>query len=300
MVGATGFEPATTGPPVQCATGLRYAPSVPQDEAEVSQKPRGASRSQPGAQPRETVTDPSQGRRVGGLLETKLELLGALARLCEQPLLGALERQPLVVEQGADALDEIEVAPPVHTLPAGILLRTEQLEFRLPVAEDVRGHTRDRFDFADPVVELLGGLRRHAVVWLLIRCLSPLLGLKVKTLRAVISMLSPVWGFRPRREALRRIRKCPKPTIFTSSLFSKHRKMISKTDSTTDADCRFDSPCAATALTRSFFVTVSANLLRARSRARSGPAHGRDAHSLPRAMNVVNPFSSSCFAAATA
>ena len=26
MVGATGFEPATTGPPVRCATGLRYAP----------------------------------------------------------------------------------------------------------------------------------------------------------------------------------------------------------------------------------------------------------------------------------
>src|SRR5205085_7867056 len=26
LVGATGFEPATTGPPVRCATGLRYAP----------------------------------------------------------------------------------------------------------------------------------------------------------------------------------------------------------------------------------------------------------------------------------
>jgi hypothetical protein len=28
MVGATGFEPATTGPPVRCATGLRYAPML--------------------------------------------------------------------------------------------------------------------------------------------------------------------------------------------------------------------------------------------------------------------------------
>src|SRR2546423_14240099 len=27
LVGATGFEPATTGPPVRCATGLRYAPT---------------------------------------------------------------------------------------------------------------------------------------------------------------------------------------------------------------------------------------------------------------------------------
>src|SRR5262245_66321499 len=95
---------------------------------------------------------------------------------------------------------------------------------------------------------------------LLIRCFSPLLGLNVSTLRAVISMLSPVCGFRPRREALRRIRKCPKPTIFTSSLFSKQRKIMSNTDSTTDADCRLDSPCAATALTRSFLVTVSVHL----------------------------------------
>src|SRR5678815_1641828 len=44
--------------------------------------------------------------------------------------------------------------------------------------------------------------------------------------------------------------------------FSKQRKMMSKTDSTTDADCRLDSPCAATALTRSFLVTVKRHLLR--------------------------------------
>src|SRR5215468_1095728 len=70
-------------------------------------------------------------------------------------------------------------------------------------------------------------------------------------------MLSPVWGFRPRRDNFWRIRKCPKPTILTSSPFSKHRKMISNTDSTTDADCRLDSPWAATALTRSFLVMVA-------------------------------------------
>jgi hypothetical protein len=28
MVGATGFEPATTGPPDRCATGLRHAPKI--------------------------------------------------------------------------------------------------------------------------------------------------------------------------------------------------------------------------------------------------------------------------------
>jgi len=86
--------------------------------------------------------------------------------------------------------------------------------------------------------------------------LETLLGLNVSTLRAVISMLSPVWGLRPRREAFRRMRKWPKPTIFTSSLFSKQRKMMSNSDSTTEADCRLDSPWAATALMRSFFVSA--------------------------------------------
>src|SRR5437762_9467384 len=37
--------------------------------------------------------------------------------------------------------------------------------------------------------------------------------------------------------------------------------MMSKTDSTTDADWRLLSPCAATAFTRSFFVTVQSHLL---------------------------------------
>src|SRR5215470_16734863 len=93
------------------------------------------------------------------------------------------------------------------------------------------------------------------------RSFSPLLGLKVSTFRAVISMLSPVCGLRPRREALRRMRKWPKPTIFTSSPFSKQRKMMSNTDSTTAEDCRFDRPWLATAFTRSFFVTGTTHLL---------------------------------------
>ena len=29
MIGATGFEPVTFAPPVQCATGLRHAPMSP-------------------------------------------------------------------------------------------------------------------------------------------------------------------------------------------------------------------------------------------------------------------------------
>src|SRR4030095_2545249 len=92
-------------------------------------------------------------------------------------------------------------------------------------------------------------------VYAFMRCLKPLRGLNVRTFRAVISMLSPVCGFRPRRDALRRIRKWPKPTIFTSSPFSKQRKMMSNTDSTTADDGRFANPWLATAFTRSFFVT---------------------------------------------
>src|ERR1700693_4419544 len=88
------------------------------------------------------------------------------------------------------------------------------------------------------------------------RSLRPLLGLNVSTLRAVISMLSPVCGLRPRREALRRVRKGPQPTSFLYSLFFEQRKMMSNSDSTTEADCRFDSPWAATALMRSFFVSA--------------------------------------------
>ena len=49
------------------------------------------------------------------------------------------------------------------------------------------------------------------------RSFRPLLGLNVSTLRALISMAFPVWGFRPRRDSFWRIRKCPKPTIFTAN-----------------------------------------------------------------------------------
>src|SRR4029453_5639916 len=238
-----------------CATGLRHAPTV---RRELSQISRGSSRTEARAQDAEAIADALERLRVRGFLHPQLELVGA-PRLADQPLLGALEGQPFLVQQRLDALNELEVARPIQALARRIFLRAEQLEFRLPVAKDVGGDSGDRLHFTDAVVELFRDFRRrHAGA--LIRCLSPLLGLKVSTLRAVISIDSPVWGLRPRRDALRRMRKCPKPTIFPSSPFSKHRKMMSKTDSTTDDDCRFESPWLATALTRSFFVTVGSHL----------------------------------------
>src|SRR2546425_1976839 len=219
-----------------CATGLRHAPTFRRGLWQIS---AGPSRTQARAQYAEAIADTPEGFRIGGLLDAELELLRP-ARLGDEPLLGALEGQALFVEEGLDPLDELEVAWAVQPLPGRVLLRPEELELRFPVAQHVRGNGRDRLDLPDAVVELLGDFRRHAGA--LIRCFSPLLGLNVSTLRAVISMDSPVCGFRPRRDALRRIRKWPKPTIFTSSPFSKHRKMMSKTDSTTDADCRLESP----------------------------------------------------------
>src|SRR6185369_17005080 len=238
-----------------CATGLRHAPTFRRELSQISQ---GPSRTEARAQDAETIADAFERLRVRGFLHSQLELIGA-PRLADQPLLGALEREPLLVQQRLDPLNELEVARAIQTLARRILLGPKQLELRLPVAKDVGRDIGDRLHFTDTIVELFRDFRGgHAVT--LIRCLSPLLGLKVSTLRAVISIDSPVCGFRPRREALRRIRKWPKPTIFTSSPFSKQRKMMSNTDSTTEDDCRFESPWLATALTRSFFVTVGSHL----------------------------------------
>src|SRR5262245_3173290 len=170
-----------------CATGLRHAPTV---KRELSQISPGASRTEARTQRPETVANTPERVRVGCFLHTELELVGA-ARLGDEPLLGAFQREPLVVEQTLDPLNELEIARAIQTLARRILLRPEQLEFGLPVAKNVRGDGRDRLDLPDAIVELFCDFRRHAVC-VLIRCLSPLLGLNVSTLRAVISMDSPV------------------------------------------------------------------------------------------------------------
>src|SRR4029079_17075688 len=80
-------------------------------ERELSQEPRGVSRSQPGPQGRQPLADPLEGVRVGGLAQPQVQLLRAVpARLGEQALLGPLEREALVVEQGLDGLHEPDVA----------------------------------------------------------------------------------------------------------------------------------------------------------------------------------------------
>jgi len=111
----------------------------------LSQISRLASRTQTRAQHAETVANAPERVRVGRFLHAELELVGA-ARLGDEPLLGAFQRQPLVVEERLDPLDELEIARAVQALTGRILLGPEQLEFRFPVAKDVRGDGRDRFD----------------------------------------------------------------------------------------------------------------------------------------------------------
>src|SRR5262249_4804107 len=198
----------------------------------------------------------------------QLELLGAAPRLAQEPLLGALQREPVLVEQPLDAQDQLDVTLPVHPLPGVVLPGSEQLELRLPVAQDVRRHRGELGPLPDPEEELGGdrdvpARRAHGRSYCWFTCaLSPLDGLKVRTRRAVISISSPVCGLRPLREDFLRTRKCPKPTIFTSLACSKALSIWSNTASTTAADWRLDSPWAATALMRSFLVSRATPLRR--------------------------------------
>ena len=174
---------------------VRYrAAPRPDLRRELSQNLCSPSRSEACAERAEAVPDASKRLGVRHFFHAELELLGRLSGLGDEALLGALEREALLVEQRLDALDEVEVAPAIEALPRRVLLRPQELELRLPVTQDVRRHAGDRLDLADPIVELLGGGRRAVGygVALLIRCFSPLLGLNVSTLRAVISIESPV------------------------------------------------------------------------------------------------------------
>src|SRR6059036_3776802 len=75
----------------------------------------------------EAVTDAPERFRVGDFLHPEFELVRA-TRFGDEPLLGPLERQPFVVEQDLDPLNELEVARAVQALAGRVLLRTEELE----------------------------------------------------------------------------------------------------------------------------------------------------------------------------
>src|SRR2546430_3575809 len=193
---------------------VRYrAAPRPDLRRELSQNLRSPSRSEACAERAKTVTDAPERLGVRPFLHAELELLGRLPGFGDEALLRALEREALLVEQGLDALDEVEVAPAIEALPRRVLLRTQKLELRLPVAEDVRRHAGDRLNLADPVVELLRGGRRSVGygVALFVRWFSPLLGFDVGTPRALVSIDPPRLGLRPPPDALFPMPKWPQP-----------------------------------------------------------------------------------------
>src|SRR5262245_12804454 len=153
---------------------------------------RGPSSVQPSSQCGQALANAAEGVAVSVIAQRERQRLGAPARLGEKTLFGALQREALVIEQRLDPLDELEVSSAIDALPRRILLGSQELELRLPVAKHVRGHTGDGLHLADAIVEPLGAVRGQLDCVLLIRCLSPFDGLNVSTLRAVISMESPV------------------------------------------------------------------------------------------------------------
>src|SRR5262245_49239360 len=199
----------------------------------------------------------------------QLELLVALPAFLLEPLLRALQREPVLVEQTLDAKHHLHVVLPVDALARVVLAGPEQVEFRLPVPQDVRRHPGEIGHLPDPEEQLVRDRsfdpNVHNVPLVLdlrldhrwFTCaFNPLDGLNVRTRRAVISISLPVCGLRPLRDAFFRSLKCPTPTILTSLPCSKARIMLSNTASTTAADCRLESPCPATELMRSFFVSL--------------------------------------------
>src|SRR5688572_26093674 len=96
--------------------------ATPRQERRLSQIYATPSRTEARAQSEQALTHAHERLRVGGFAHAELELLPPLAGFRGQTLLGALERQPLIVEKALDTLHELEIAPAVQSLAGGILL----------------------------------------------------------------------------------------------------------------------------------------------------------------------------------
>src|SRR5206468_12588603 len=103
---------------------------------------------EPVAESPQSLAQPAERLLQGSAAQSEIHLVGA--RFAPESLLRALEGEALVVEQALDAQHQFEVFLAVETLAGGILLRPEQLEFGLPVAQHVGRDLRDRLDLSDP------------------------------------------------------------------------------------------------------------------------------------------------------
>src|SRR5262245_8171120 len=192
MVGATGFEPATTSTPRRCATGLRYAPTGTSKAGRFGDATRGAGRRQGAAAQADSGTSalraPLRDLRRHGLVpkhreqmlhvrleradhllavelrERELDLVATVLLLpVEDPAPRASDGEALVVEELLDLVEGLDVAAPVHPRAAAPLLGTQHLELRLPVTEHVRFDADQVADFADGVVEPADRKRLHGI-----------------------------------------------------------------------------------------------------------------------------------------
>src|SRR6267154_455719 len=182
MVGATGFEPATTSTPRRCATGLRYAPTSGVDgvrERDDPSRKRLRRQGVPGSLPRpgpRAVRAGLQEReepfhvppeRAEHLLavgagERELHLFLAAAIVQELPS-RARDREPVVVEELLHLEENLHVALAIHARAAPPLLGPQHLELRLPIPEDVCLDPDHVADLADGIIEPSRRNRSHAV-----------------------------------------------------------------------------------------------------------------------------------------
>src|SRR5258705_9575318 len=114
MVGAAGFEPATTCPPCRCATRLRYAPTQGHGRYERgrpgARRPRrsGARFAQALGQLPQFRLDLVQHQLAIRIAESQLDLGRRLLALVEQRASRTRDRVAARVEQLLDAEQELD------------------------------------------------------------------------------------------------------------------------------------------------------------------------------------------------
>src|SRR5690606_37439359 len=165
VVGATGFEPATSCAPCKCATRLRHAPT---GRASVTEKADAGRRLCDGTR---AATDLCRARLAAQQLQYVLELrphladdLLALADVAArlvtgQPLPRSADREAFLVQQTPNLADDQHVLALIVAAVAAPLDGLQLRELLLPVSEHMRLHAAQIADFTDREVALTGDRR---------------------------------------------------------------------------------------------------------------------------------------------
>src|SRR5688572_3339623 len=160
-----GFEPTTTCTPSRCATRLRYIPNDSDDEPQLRPVSIIALEESQyfaqllahlahGGDASRALFD-GHGIAVGRRDPGRQGRVHPSRHLDLQALLGAGDREALLVEELLDAQDGLDVAPAVDALAGAVLGRGERRELGLPVAQHVRLRIGDLADLTDLEEELV-------------------------------------------------------------------------------------------------------------------------------------------------